>query len=331
MIISIEEALEHLKSEDVVAIPTETVYGLAGLITSEKALKKIFEVKKRPFFDPLIVHVTDTSQAQGLTSEWPLIAEKLAEKYWPGPLTLVLRKRKLVSDLITAGLERVGIRCPQHPVAQEILNKLKIPLAAPSANLFGHTSPTLAQHVESEFQSQIPVVEGGASSIGIESTVLLIDQDEIAILRPGHILAQEIEDYLKAQNISFKWKAQITKSESPGHMKHHYMPSKPLFWVEGKIPSDILETLNLKLRELPDQVEGVQIQKPSSLKTYSLLQFSSSPQNAARSLYSELRRLAEGPADCLIFQYQSFMSQPEWAPVLERLRKASSIVIKTSS
>ena len=232
MLITPEQAVAALRSGETVAIPTETVYGLAAVITSETALKKIFEVKRRPFFDPLIVHVESAQQAKTLTIEWPEIADALTKHFWPGPLTLVLKKNSLISDLITSGLDRVGLRCPRHPVALEILKKLKIPLAAPSANLFGRTSPTNAQHVESEFSGRVAVVDGGASEVGIESTVLLIDGSEIAILRSGHVLASDIEKYLHKASVQFIWKKQISRSESPGHMKHHYMPAKPLFWVE---------------------------------------------------------------------------------------------------
>ena len=154
MFVTSDQAVSIMKNDGIVAIPTETVYGLGAAISSETALKKIFEVKKRPFFDPLIVHVENIEQAKTLTSEWPEIADSVCQQFWPGPLTIVLKKNQNVSSLITAGLERVGLRCPQHPVALEILRKLKIPIAAPSANLFGRTSPTTALHVETEFSNQ---------------------------------------------------------------------------------------------------------------------------------------------------------------------------------
>ena len=328
MLVTPDQAVAALRNTEIVAIPTETVYGLAAVITSEQALKKIFEVKHRPFFDPLIVHVESSDQAKTLTTEWPEMAEILTKQFWPGPLTLVLKKNQNISDLITSGLDRVGLRCPRHPVALEILRKIKTPLAAPSANLFGRTSPTSAQHVESEFNGEVKVVDGGSSEVGIESTVLLIDGNELAILRSGQILAHDIEKCLQKKSLKFSWKKQITKAESPGHMKHHYMPAKPLFWVEGGKGQDLLASLNEKISELPNEVEGVKILKPRQIKTSAELSLPPLAGEAARLLYSELRRLAEQDVDCLVFYFQEYMNSPEWEPILERLRKASSSVIK---
>ena len=328
MLVTPDQAVAALRNTEIVAIPTETVYGLAAVITSEQALKKIFEVKHRPFFDPLIVHVESSDQAKTLTTEWPEMAEILTKQFWPGPLTLVLKKNQNISDLITSGLDRVGLRCPRHPVALEILRKIKTPLAAPSANLFGRTSPTSAQHVESEFNGEVKVVDGGSSEVGIESTVLLIDGNELAILRSGQILAHDIEKCLQKKSLKFSWKKQITKAESPGHMKHHYMPAKPLFWFEGGKGQYLLASLNEKISELPNEVEGVKILKPRQIKTSAELSLPPLAGEAARLLYSELRRLAEQDVDCLVFYFQEYMNSPEWEPILERLRKASSSVIK---
>jgi L-threonylcarbamoyladenylate synthase len=328
MFVTPDQAVKLLKNEGIAAIPTETVYGLAAIISSDLALRKIFETKQRPFFDPLIVHVEDTTQAQSLTTEWPAIAEVLTKKFWPGPLTLVLKKNDRISDVITSGLERVGIRCPSHPVAQEILRKVKIPLAAPSANLFGRTSPTSAQHVEKEFQGHIPVVDGGSSDIGIESTVLLVDGNEIAILRSGHVLAKDIERCLQTSQISFSWKNILDKKEAPGHMKHHYMPAKPLFWIDSARSEISTQQLSSALNNLPREVEGVKIIKPKHIHSIAELSLPPLATEAARLLYSELRRLAEGPSDCLVFYFRDYMNEPEWEPVLERLRKASSAFIK---
>lgn len=328
MIVNLDQAVTMLRAHDVVAIPTETVYGLAGSIHSEQALRKIFEVKKRPYFDPLIVHVENSFEARKYVTEWPPIAEALTQHFWPGPLTVVLRKSPEVSDLITAGLERVGIRCPRHPVALEVLKKLKSPLAAPSANLFGRTSPTQSSHVEKEFSGLVPVLEGGSSEVGIESTVVLIDDVELAILRPGSILKADLESILLKNEIPFKWKVNVAKTEAPGHMKHHYMPSKPLFWIEGHIGPDLINRLRLELSQLPVEVEGVQIIKPSSINNYDLLKLPASPREAARVLYAELRRLGESPTDSIVFSPEAFMTESEWNPILERLRKASSIIIK---
>lgn len=330
MLVSSQEAVQLLKSNRVVAVPTETVYGLAGRISSPEALKLIFETKKRPFFDPLIVHVKDKAQAKSLTTEWSEVAESLANRFWPGPLTLVIRKNHLVSDLITSGLERVGLRCPRHPLALEILENLGEPFAAPSANLFGRTSPTSAGHVESEFQNQVPTVDGGSCDIGIESTVLLVDANRIAVLRKGQVQAQEIESELTKTQIKFEWIPSVSKAVSPGHMQHHYMPRKPLFWVEAKSTpnsTELVKLLNQKLKELPSEVEGVKLVIPKSIQTFAKLDLSIDASQAARALYSELRRLAEGPEDCLVFFAEEHHNSTSWEAVIERLKKASSSLI----
>ncbi len=227
-----DQAVAKLKNDDVVAMPTETVYGLAGRIGSERALKKIFSTKKRPFFDPLIVHVSSIEQAKMCYQMWNPIAEKLAARFWPGPLTMVMPKSDRVSSLITSGLETVAVRWPAHPIAQKLIQMVGEPLAAPSANLFGKTSPTKAEHVREQFGDEVFILDGGSSEFGIESTVLLIqtlnpsqfvknlhgeshrvvsestskveshegivDHYELSILRPGSVTKAQIEDALQA-------------------------------------------------------------------------------------------------------------------------------------
>ena len=163
--ISVDQAIALLKQGEVVALPTETVYGLAALITHEEALKNIFKIKQRPLFDPLIVHVENIEMAKPLVESIDELSLALMKNFWPGPLTILRPKSKRISDLITAGLLEVGLRSPNHPVAQNILKSTQTPFAAPSANLFGKTSPTTAQHVLEEFNNQVPVVEGGAAVV----------------------------------------------------------------------------------------------------------------------------------------------------------------------
>lgn len=326
--VSALEATNILKSNQVVGIPTETVYGLAGRIYSNSALKLIFSTKKRPFFDPLIVHVRDKIQARSLVESWAPIADALADHFWPGPLTLVLQKNQEVSDLISAGLPTVGLRCPNHPMALKILDYLGEPFAAPSANLFGHTSPTEAQHVIDEFKNQIAVVDGGTCAIGIESTVLSIHQDTLSILRPGAITLNQIEEVLNTVGLFHVWSKTVDKRLSPGQMKHHYMPAKPLFAVSTKIKDDLLDRLNRELKVLPDQVEGVTLIKPKKISTYSELQLSKDPTEAARNLYSQLRTLARGDSDALVFRIEDYHQEQAWSAIWERLSKASSAIIK---
>lgn len=227
----IEEIIEALRAGDLVALPTETVYGLAANALNPVAVKKIFEVKGRPFIDPLIVHAYDLEQVEELAF-LPDIAYKLAEKFWPGPLTLILPKKPIVPDIVTAGLSSVAIRIPKHPIFREFLNASKLPLAAPSANPFGYLSPTEARHVEKTLGSKIKyIIDGGPCPIGFESTILsLMDPNNPEILRPGPISAEDLE-YV----FGFKPKYAMDSARddesaqvSPGLLKSHYSPRTPL-------------------------------------------------------------------------------------------------------
>jgi L-threonylcarbamoyladenylate synthase len=331
MFVTLEEAQKALKSEEVVAIPTETVYGLAGSLYSQKAIEKIFSVKQRPFFDPLIVHVSNVKEAQDLASEWSPLAQALAQKYWPGPLTIVAPKAHAVSDMVTSGLQSVGLRWPRHDLTQKLL-EVTGPLAAPSANLFGRTSPSTAAHVESEFAGSVKVLDGGACDIGIESTVVKIDGDRINFLRKGIITKNEIIDYLKSEKISFQIDEEIAKKFSPGEMNHHYMPNKPLIYVGAQ------QRLNWKA-ELKLQIEkGISIDPEFKMKVdlkafssdkFQQLQLPVQAAIAARALYSTLRALGES-ADCDVIFFIETKEQKEsfdWEAILDRLFKASVVRI----
>ena len=175
----IQKAIKLLNNEELVAIPTETVYGLAGNIYSEKAIKAIFETKKRPFFNPLIVHISNIEYLETVVEEIPKKAKLLAEAFWPGPITLVLKKKSIIPDLITGGKDTVAVRIPNHPLTLQLLNQLNFPLAAPSANPFNRISPTKAEHVENYFKDDIKMVlDGGVCKSGIESTIIGFEDDE---------------------------------------------------------------------------------------------------------------------------------------------------------
>jgi len=317
------QAAEQLKKDKVVAVPTETVYGLAGRIHSEAALKCIFATKKRPFFDPLIVHVRDIAQARSLAKDWPQAAQVLAEVFWPGPLTLVMPKSDLVSSLITSGLGTVGIRCPNHPMAQQILAALGEPFAAPSANLFGRTSPTAASHVIEEFSNHVDVVDGGTCAVGIESTVLAINADSFSLLRPGAVTQEQIRAVLQGAGLFTRW-LDSKRVDAPGQMKHHYMPSKPLFTVDDAFEGDLLVTLNAALATLPDVVEGVALVKPAHIHRVQELRLDTDPATAARQLYASLRLASAHPADAIVFRYRDAHRAPAWTAIMERISKASS-------
>lgn len=328
-----EQAVERLRAGDVVAMPTETVYGLAARIDSAQGIQKIFFTKQRPFFDPLIVHVSSKEMAYQLTTDWSPLANFLAEHFWPGPLTLVLPKSEKVDSMITSGLPTVGIRMPKHSLALSLIDKVGVPLAAPSANRFGRTSPTTAQHVRSEFpQEDLVIVDGGPCEVGLESTVLHIRREgdfyHLSVLRAGGVSQEELEKSLKNQKFSFSFQASVSKKESPGHMKHHYMPEVPLILVQADSLSEgqILDQTRSQLAQLPDEVEGIQIRKPTKLERAGELKLPTEANLAFRMLYSELRRLGEsGQYDILYFRLQDYHRQPQWEALLDRLTKAASL------
>lgn len=331
----IAQALLRLEASDVVAVPTETVYGLAARIDLPAGLKKIFAVKERPFFDPLIVHVASIAQARALVKTWPRAADLLARKFWPGPLTIILPKTAAVDPLITSGLDSVGLRCPRHPLALELIREAG-PLAAPSANRFGRTSPSKAEHVRAEFpNADFMILDGGPCEVGIESTVVKLTESpdgmKISILRPGAVVRSQLETALKSEGVPFIFEDAVSKSEAPGQMKHHYMPEVPLLWAEGKwTDKEALDALKARIATLPDEVEGVKIRKPSpAISRLARLSLPKDPRQAARELYDSLRRGAESGAEALLFEHDPSQSGENWEPVLERLRKASTVVLDT--
>jgi len=304
------KAAELLKKGEVVAIPTETVYGLAASIESDSGLRKIFSTKERPFFDPLIVHVASFEQAHEVTREFPPLADFLARWFWPGPLTLVLPKAASVNPVITSGLDTVAVRYPSHPLAQEIIKLNGAPVAAPSANKFGRTSPSTAEHVRQEFGDDLYVVDGGACEVGLESTVAAVSTNEIRILRPGGITKEDLEKALT------RWAQPATvvraeSSESPGHLKHHYMPTIPLVIVREPPTPKLLAEIARDLKKPAPQ-------NPKELD------LTDDAAQAARRLYSEMRELSESGADFLYVIRSEMRDGGLWAAVWDRLTRAAS-------
>jgi L-threonylcarbamoyladenylate synthase len=235
---SIARAVELLRAGEVIGMPTETVYGLAGDGLNPAALARIFETKHRPLFDPLILHFADMAAAFDVAEQVPTLARELAQHFWPGPLTLILRKRDIVPDLATSGLPNVALRVPAHPVAQELLRAFGGgPLAAPSANRFGRISPTDARAVHAELGKSIPLIlDGGECAVGLESTVLYVAESPPVLLRAGGIPVEEIE----AITGPVRHGAPVEdRPQSPGQLKSHYAPRKPLQLVDDpmQIPS----------------------------------------------------------------------------------------------
>jgi len=227
----ISRAAGILRAGGLVAFPTETVYGLGANALDERAVARVFDVKGRPRFDPLIVHVADVVAAHRLAAEFPPKAQRLAERFWPGPLTLVLPKNRAVSDLVTAGCSTVALRIPEHPLAQELLHEAGVPIAAPSANAFGRISPTTAEHVREQLGDSIDlIIDGGPCRVGVESTVLQLTGDGQTLLRPGGTALEEIEALIGKVTVP---SADLTGRESggmvsPGMLAQHYAPRTPL-------------------------------------------------------------------------------------------------------
>ncbi len=289
----IQKAIEILNNEDIVAIPTETVYGLAGNIFSEKAIRKIFEVKQRPFFNPLIVHLHDIAQLEDVVSAIPPKAKLLAEKFWPGSLTLILKKKPIIPDLISAGQDTVGVRIPNHPVTLNVLKALSFPLAAPSANPFNRISPTKSSHVEAYFKDNIQMVlEGGECKKGIESTIIGFENNEPVLYRLGSISIEDIEAVVGKIEIKNK---NETAPTAPGMLAKHYAP---------KTKTVLVADVEQFIHDHPNNTFGVlslsKDIKAASIKHIEILSPSGDLQEAAATLYSALHRLDKYQLDMIV-------------------------------
>jgi len=263
---------------DCVAVPTETVYGLAANALDEKAVRKIFEIKGRPLIDPLIVHIYDIESAKTI-SHFSALAEKIAEKFWPGPLTIVLPKKEIVPSIVSANLNTVAVRMPKHPLMRALLKECKVPLAAPSANPFGYVSPTKAEHVQAQLGVKLKaILDGGQCSCGLESTIIsLVDENKISILRHGPIAQEEIEDFLKIKLITPE--KNPARPEAPGMMKQHYSPNAKFSLFDGE-------------KNIAENFDGavIFIKKPAEVKSnYYWLSEDGNLEKAAFSLFDLIR------------------------------------------
>lgn len=234
---SVDEAARLLAEGQVVGIPTETVYGLAGNAYEPKALAQIFAIKERPTFDPLIVHICDVAQLEDVAKDIPEAAYKLAEAYWPGPMTLILPKKDCIPDLCTSALPSVAVRFPSHAIAQEIIRKAGVPLAAPSANLFKHVSPTTAQHVADQLADRgiAGIVNGGPCKVGVESSIISLTGEIPTVLRPGAITPEMVERVLGKVAIKESTSKPGHPMTAPGQCDTHYRPQVPLYY--GEVPA----------------------------------------------------------------------------------------------
>lgn len=292
------------------ALPTETVYGLAAPIDRPDLIARVFELKERPADHPLIVHVGSVEQARSCVADWPSAAEALGDKFWPGPLTLVLPKSDRISDAITAGQSTVALRMPDHPLALELLKRAEVPMVAPSANPFTRLSPTRAADVAQAFSSDdVAVVDGGPCQVGIESIIVALDSNNnmARVLRPGVIPKQAISEALPAD-----WKLADPSGASaraPGQLAAHYRPSSPLR----------VEVLNQQ-NALDDRFEAL-----SASVDQTVIQLPAEAELAARDLYALLRTAdSENTGELVILLLEDQRCDPAWAGIINRLEKAAS-------
>jgi L-threonylcarbamoyladenylate synthase len=229
------DAAHFLQENEVVALPTETVYGLGGNAESDVAVEKIFAAKGRPSDNPLIIHIAEKHQLTAFVAEIPKKAEILMERFWPGPLTIIFKKKDgVLSDKATAGLETVAVRMPDHPVALALLKKCQLPIAAPSANSSGKPSPTNAQHVMEDLNGKIAgVLDGGSTGVGVESTVLDCTEEIPVILRPGGVTKEQLETVVGEVHLDAALIDEASKPKAPGMKYQHYAPNAPLYLVNG--------------------------------------------------------------------------------------------------
>ena len=314
-------AIDQLRAGHPVAIPTETVYGLAAPIDQESAIRAVFALKNRPLNHPLIVHVAEHWDLTHWVEEIPPLAQRLIDAFWPGPLTLVLKANlQNINLIITGGQDSVAIRCPKHPLAQALLKELGTPVVAPSANPFGKISPTTAEHVEQSFaQSALTILDGGRCDEGIESTLIHIAADnQYQILRHGTISAEQIAAVLKQSALT-----QANNLRVPGKLDSHYQPEKPLYYFDN------VADLQQFCRNNHDSLFVIASQKPDNVSAENFFALPQTPSDAAFELYFQLRRADLSSAQFLLIELPPDNSN--WAGVRERIIKASQKPFDTNS
>lgn len=315
----LERAAAVLRRGGLVAFPTETVYGLGANALNEAAVAGIFVAKGRPATNPLIVHVTNAEQAQRLAASWPATAQRLAQRFWPGPLTLVLPKTEAVPPSVTAGGETVALRCPAHPVARGLIEAAALPIAAPSANISTRVSPTRAEHVLRGLDGRIDLLlDGGATSGGLESTVLDVTTTPPRLFRPGLILPHDIEEVIGQIEVVSGAAAQGTTARSPGMLDRHYAPTIPLECLESSWPR-VEELCRAGLRVGWLTVGLAANEQHSGLLTLEL------PSDAAAygaQLYAALHTLEAIGLDRIVVELPP--NEEAWIAVRDRLLRAAT-------
>jgi L-threonylcarbamoyladenylate synthase len=325
---ALAEAAERIRAGEPVAFPTETVYGLGASALDPVAVARVFEAKERPSFDPLIVHVATADQIRGLVdpadaSDSAVLA--LAERFWPGPLTLVLRKRPIVPGIVTAGLDSVGVRVPDHPVALTLIQAAGVPIAAPSANRFGRVSPTRAEHVARQLAGRVGLIlDGGPCRIGVESTVLRVAADGATLLRPGGTPLEAIEAVIGRVALAG---ATADRSSSPGRANSHYAPSAAVVIVTpGETPTaGPGERLGLLAASDADRATAERLGGPFA--AIEMLAADGDPIVAAARLFDALHALDDAGVDRIVAQPVAEVGLGR--AVMDRLRRAAAARMPT--
>lgn len=319
----IGEAAALLKQGATVAFPTETVYGLGADATSEEAVAKIFKAKGRPQDNPLIAHVATIDQLKGLVDKLPEYVEDLIKAYSPGPLTYVLPSNGTCASNVTAGLSTIAVRIPDHPIALDILKTCNLPIAAPSANISGKPSPTTANHVYEDLNGKIAaLVDGGATGVGLESTVIECRAEDVVILRPGGITKEQIEKFIPVHDAKFK---NADQPASPGMKYKHYSPEMPLWLVEGNAV-DIQKVIN------EEQIKGKKVALLASETIYQQvnanqrINLGENLEEVANRLYDALRKFKQTEVDLIIAEV--FPENGIGQAIMNRLRKAMTNYIE---
>ncbi|WP_206954016.1 L-threonylcarbamoyladenylate synthase [Trinickia acidisoli] len=323
----IDEAAALLDAGELVAFPTETVYGLGGDAASPAAVARIYAAKGRPANHPVIVHLAPHGDPQYWAEHLPADAQKLIDAFWPGPLTLILKRAARIPDAVSGGQDSVGLRCPSHPVAQRLLDAFSARrgghggVAAPSANRFGHVSPTTAQHVRDEFGGAIHVLDGGACEVGIESTILDLSRGFPALLRPGRVTPREIADVLGVAP-RLPDGSDATAPRASGTLKAHYAPSTPL----ALLPFEALESMLAEASAADTRIALVaRVSRAGAWADARNVHFVAAPEDPhvyARELYGLLRALDR--ADCVRIFVEKLPDTLEWIAVNDRLGRAAA-------
>jgi L-threonylcarbamoyladenylate synthase len=316
---AIRAAAEIIRRGDLVAFPTETVYGLGANALDAGAVAKIFAAKGRPSFNPLIVHVGSVAQARELTTEWTAAAAKVAAAFWPGPLTIVLPKKPHVPDIVSAGLATVALRLPSHPVARLLLEQAGVPIAAPSANRSTELSPTRAEHVAKSLGDRVELIlDGGLTEVGLESTVVDLTGETAVILRPGRVSLEELNAVVATVR-SGEQPLEGEARSSPGMMERHYAPQARLELFDR----DDLERLQRHIDSATERgaLVGVVLREELPVRAPRLVRLPDSADSFGRLLYETLHTLDD--AGCAMLFVQRPPAGSEWDAVRDRLQRAA--------